>query len=254
MYSSTLRRITVLLAVATLLIPMTGCHLMCTFPRLAMLFGEIEEVEVIAPPSDQFHVFVSPAWRARLPSRVVMIGSGQSGGELNAEQTVMAELASQFRARGMMEVITPAGERMNGHWDNILQGKYNERELSRLGLQYNADTVALIKVNELHSVAPMRVSLTLAMVDCDQAIVGCSVDGVWDLANPQTQQAFDGYWRQSAVQEYEREIRKFSPSSILKFATDEICQRLLEEGFTAATNSRILQTSWQAAPPCFDHQ
>ena len=251
--ASIIRNVTVFMLLTTLLVSLTGCQLMCRFPQLAMLFGEVEEVEPVYPPSNQFHVFVSPAWQSRLPSRMVLIASGQTGGSLDAEQSLMAELASQFRARGMIETIAPASERMRGHQDNILQGKFDEREISRLSRQYNADTIALIKVNEIRSVTPMRISLTIAMVDCDQAVVSCSVDGVWDLANPQTQRAFESYWRKSAVQEYEREIRKMSPTSILKFATDEICDCLVQQGLPAATNSEILQTSWQEGSHGFDH-
>ena len=222
------RRLSLALLIIGCLSAMTGCQLMCQIPAL---FQSSDQVETIFPPSNGFRVYVNPILQGKRPKRVLLIASGYGNGSYDADQKMINELATQIRLQGKFDVVTNPGARLEHPADNILEGKFSEREIARWSRQYNVDAIGLVKVNELSEVAPLRASLTIAFIDSDQTVVACGVDGVWDLANQRTLQAYGGFWNNAGIPVHEREIRLQSPSSLMKFMSVEICTAMTEAGY-----------------------
>jgi hypothetical protein len=154
-----------------------------------------------------------------------MIEAGPSDGNYEPSRRMIAELASQVRACGYFEIITPANVRLPSQMDNILNGKFHELEIAQLARQYNADAVAFVRVNELRGYAPMRASITLAIVDSNETVVVFAVDGNWDTANAATQQAFANHVNSgSHVVPVSSEVQLQSPRALLAFASAQIAE------------------------------
>ena len=210
------------------LLTTTGCQMLCQIPAL---FHAPDQVETVYPPSDGFRVYVNPRLRGKRPKRVLLIASGFGNGAFDAEQRMIEELASQIRLQGKYEVVTQPGARLEHHADNIVEGKFSEREVARWSRQYNADAIGLVKVNELSAIAPLRASVTVAFIDSNQTIVACSVDGVWDVANQRTAQAYRSFWDNAGIPPHERDLRLQSPTSLMKFMSAEICSAMTDAGY-----------------------
>lgn len=208
---------------------LSGCHHLPPWGMFSMFSTQVIETET---SSRAHRVFITPQLRGKRPSRVVLVSSGHSKGNYEANQKMIAELANQIRAQGLFEVVTTQ-QQLTGHSDNLLQGKFEEREIARISRQYNADTVALVRVNDLRSYAPLRTAVTVAFIDSNESVIACGADGVWDLNEPQTKTAFQGFVRKSLDMHSgaPASIHFQSPNSLFRFAAHEITQSMVSAGY-----------------------
>ncbi len=150
-------------------------------------------VEAPLPVEPAYSVFASPAFFSNPPQRVVILPSGKGPGSYELHRRAIREIASQLRQVGVFEIVVPADDRFHKHPDNLLRGAFDEREVASFSRHYNADAIAIVRVNELHPVVPLRASITMVIVDSNESVVTFALDGVWDNANPGTHQAFQRY-------------------------------------------------------------
>lgn len=175
---------------AGLLISLAGCQIFSRAPR----FGW-RKAELVTPVASEpaFSVFASPRFTNNRPKRVLILESGMTKGRYSAAEKLIAELSAQIRSQGVFQVIAPTDVRLRSYPDDIVRGRFDEREIAELSRRYNADAVALVRVNEIRAYAPLRTSVTMAIIDSHDSIVTFAVDGNWDTANLGLQSEFQTY-------------------------------------------------------------
>ena len=158
-----------------------------------------------------------------------MLESGPTPGNFEASQKMIVDLSAQIRLNGTFEIIAPPNLRLKAQMDNILEGKFDEGEIAEISRQYNADAVAFLRVNEINGFAPMRTSVTMAIVDSNETVVVFAIDGIWDTANPSTRSEFINY---SAGQNHSNpipnDLQLQSPRALFAFAASQMAQAIKE--------------------------
>lgn len=207
------------------LLVFSGCQFAPPF-----MFPYWGATEVIMEPAAPTHqVFLTPEFSGQRPRRVVLISSNRNAGNYDANDKLIAELAARFRADGLCEVVTP-NIRLPGHLDNIQQGRFDERDLAQISRKFNADAVALVRVNELRTYSPIRTSITLAFIDSNESVIACGVDGVWDLASVDTRQQFMNYLAPDG-RESLQQLNLQSPNALFRFVATQVSQSIIQSGF-----------------------
>lgn len=177
-----------------------------------------------------YSVFVSPHFNAEKPRRIVMISSGETTGGYDETSRLISHLATKIRAVGAFEVIVPPNQRVLLKSDDILRGRFNEREMASIARKYNADAIALVRVNDFRAYAPMRTSVTMAIVDGPETIVAFAVDGSWDTSSPGVDQLFKKYIEKNSqsnpLATELSTVQSQSPDALLGFVASEIDQAL----------------------------
>ena len=204
-----------------------GCQTLCCWvpPWRRTVVSESRPV-----PVPTFSVFASPSFLAQPPQRVVILPSGQTPGSYEHHQRAIDELATKLRQVGVFELVVPRDQRLRSQPDNLLEGSFDEREIAALSQHYNADAVAIVRVNELRPVAPLRTSITMVIVDAQESVVTFAVDGVWDLADHGTHYDFLTYLKThqvatglaSSTSGKQPPIELQSPTALFSFASAQI--------------------------------
>lgn len=216
---------TIFLAIGLLLISLAGCqqHNPFSFP----MFQSQTFVEVARTPTH--HIRVAPQFRGTRPGRIMIVPSNKNFGRYDANGRLIEALAGAFRERNMCEVVTPK-ILLAGHYDNIEQGRFDEREIARISREHNSGAVALVKINEMKLYSPMRASVTIAIVDSNETVVACGLDGIWDLGNTQTNAAFKNFLANHTNRQYD-ELSLQSPQLLFKFIAMEIANSVNNSGY-----------------------
>lgn len=211
------------------LVCISGC---CSFSLDSLLFGlSNQEAEILPEPMVNQRLSSDPRLAGRQPQRVLMVATGRSDGSYAAQQKMIAELASQFRQLRMFEVIAPRNIRMHSYSNNIAQGKFDEAELAKLARHYNADAVAIVTVNELKSSVPIRVSLSVAIVDSAETVIMAASDSMWDLGDPLVRQHFDRFVDMSlSASNIEKPLLHHSPETVFRFVATNVTRDLRQSG------------------------
>lgn len=198
-------------------------------PHWTSLFFH-RNVEYVTVSEPCYSLFVGPQFASNRPRRVLILESGQTPGKYLETQNLITELSSQLRQAGIFEVVAPPGERLFVHSDNILQGQFDEREIARLSRQYNADAIALVRINEFRAFSPMRASVTMAIVDSNDSVVTFAIDGTWDTTRPATHNEFRRYVCTSCnLPSNSKETQSIylqSPTRLLAFTASQIIEAL----------------------------
>lgn len=218
-----------LFLLSLVLVCSSGC---CSFnldSLIASLSGS--EVKILPDPMTNQRLSSDPRLAGRRPQRVLMVAAGRSDGSYASQQKMIAELASQFRQRQMFEVVTPRNVRMKSHSNNITQGRFDEAELANLARDYRADAVAIVSVNEFKSSVPMRVALSVAIVDSAETVVMAASDSMWDLGDPVVREHFDDFVDQSlSASSVEKPLLHHSPNVVLRFIAANVVQEIRQSG------------------------
>lgn len=159
-----------------------------------------------------------------------MLAAGQTKGSYNETQKLISLLASKIRAAGAFEIITPPNERLHLFYDDILKGRFDEREIAELARRYNADAIGLVRINDFRAYAPMRSSATMAIIDSAETIVTFAVDGSWDTADPGVNRQFQNYVKihsqSNPLSSQIPSLQLQSPESLLGFVASQMDQAL----------------------------
>ncbi len=181
---------------------------------------------------EDLQFFVNQQVSGVRPHRVAIVASSRSNGNYRTHQKVITELAAQLRARGHFEIVAPPDRYLQGHSDNILEGKFEEAELASLAREFNADAVLLIKVNEFRPTPPMRASLSIAILDAGESVVAFGLNGVWDLANLDTKRSFEQFLKgTSKGTGNENDLRLQSPNQLFRFIGSQVADSIIRSGF-----------------------
>jgi hypothetical protein len=182
------------------------------------------------PEVPTYSVYVSPQFKTNKPKRIVMLAAGQTPGNFNETQKLIQLLASKLRAAGAFEIVTPPNERLPLANDNILKGRFSEREMSELARRYNADAIGLVRVNEFRGYAPMRTSVTMAIVDSAETVVSFAIDGSWDTADGGVNRQFRNYvnahCQSNPLSSQYPSLQLQSPESLFAFVASQMDQAL----------------------------
>ena len=207
----------------------SGCQRRCIFP----CFRRSEEIVSVPIYRDDCKLQSGDQLRSRWPKRVALIESGQNAGRYDQNKLMIAELATQFREHKFFDVVSNCDQRLFGHPDNLVDGKFEEREVVSLSRRYNADSLALVRVNELRSHQPLRTSVSVAFIDAAETIVTGSITGVWDMANSATASAFETFVfgtnnsATNATSSNEAiQIQLQSPRNLMRFVAADIANAL----------------------------
>ena len=214
---------------AILLLAMCGCQLHRCNP-----FSRSSSEQVLPATSGKSNVQVllsSQVPKVR-PGRVVLVASGRGKGNYETQRKILRELAVEFRAQGVFEVVVPDDLLLYGHSDNILQGKFDEAELAAVSRKYSSDAVVIVRVNEFRSLSPMRVGVALAIVDSAESIQSLGAEGIWDLANYETSAAFDNFLSASVSADlHQNRIRRQAPTWLFRLSASEMVKAIVHSGY-----------------------
>lgn len=220
-----------LCVIALSLLAISGCRHASLRSMLPSLDNYSSTTDAFVEPAN-LRYFVNPQVVAARPNRVVMVASGRSNGNYRTHQKVISELAAQIRARGHFEIVAPPNRYLQGHSDNILTGKFEEAELASMAREFSADAVLLVKVNQFRSTPPMRASLSIAILDGNESVVSFGLDGVWDLANPDTKFSFAQFLSGvSPASGSEANLQLQSPNQLFRFIGSQVADSITNSGF-----------------------
>ena len=128
-------------------------------------------------------------------------------------------------------MVVPDDLLLYGHSDNILQGKFDEAELATVSRIYNSDAVVIVRVNEFRSLNPMRVGVALAIIDSAESIQLLGAEGVWDLADIETNVAFENFLlANAAASSHEQRIRHQAPTWLFQFSASQMVEAIVNSG------------------------
>lgn len=186
--------------------------------------------EVILDDRQSCSVHVTPEFQANRPRRVLMLSAGPTRGNFRENEKLIAELAARIRGDGIADVIAPAGERLHMLPENIVHGRFDEREIAAISRQYHADAVALVRISEFRSFSPLRAAVTMVWIDCRETVVTLAVDGVWDTSQPSTRCAFENFtaYRTAAggATDFSRAIELHSSRQLFSFIAKEVSESI----------------------------
>jgi len=214
-----------LLIVGLILFSLVGCQrfrlggLRACFPRHGSSVGQTDMTHV-----KKFSSYVSPRFVQRPPIRVALIPTNLSSGNYDASTKFLNALAGEIRLAGLFEVIQPRQFHCKTTVDEILMGRFDEREITRLARTYHCDAIMLVRMNQFQGHWPLKTGITAAMVDANESIVIFSVDGNWDTADPEIQQSYRWFVNQRTtdVPAPAREIYLQSPENLFAFVANQI--------------------------------
>ena len=207
------------LVAVSLILFCSGCQRLGTMP----VFGKRVATEQFIPPPT-YQTYVSPTYRSRRPSRILMIESGPSYGNYGESKKLIAELATQIRATGAFEIVT-SDIQLHSSPDNILHGKFDEREIAVLSRMHRSDAVALVRVNELQTHNSLRTSVTMAVIDSDETVVTFGIDGAWDTANSATKAQFESFVAERTGAKV-ASVHYQSPTQLFAFVASQVANEL----------------------------
>ena len=174
----------------------------------------------------KFSSYVSQRFDQQPPRRVALIPTCLGAGRYDASTKLVSALAAEIRLAGVFEVIQPAQLECKTTVDEILTGRFDEREIAKIGRAYHCDAVMLIRLNQFQGHWPLQASVTAAMVDVNESIVIVSVDGNWDTADPQIRPGYQCFVfsRSADVPEPARQIYLQSPANLFSYVACQITE------------------------------
>lgn len=189
-----------------------GCH--CAGPDPAASL----------PPVKKFSSFVSQRFAQQPPRRVALIPTRLGAGSYDASTKFIDSLAAEIRLAGVFEVIRPEQLQCKTTLDEILTGRFDEREIAGIVRAYHCDAVMLVRLNQFQGHWPLQASITAAMVDANESIVIFSVDGNWDTSDPQIHQGYQSFVasKTTDVPEEACLIYMQSPTNLFAYAARQI--------------------------------
>ncbi len=136
-------------------------------------------------------------------------------------------LTSEIAGIGRLEAIQLPSD--SSSKKNVVKtGKFDERELIAIHRKFSADAVLYTHIEESFPYWPMRMSVSMAIVDTHDAIGIADVRGRWDLSNPQTAKEFADFvrFRYTNVNETSLDPLLQSPMVFRAFVAREIAEKI----------------------------
>lgn len=154
--------------------------------------------------------------------RIVAVVENQTR-DNDVGQIASHHLANWIRRQGRYEIIVPPAHLLRECTaDSILKGQFSESFLVEMFYKYNADAVLVVSVNEFHAYSPMRLALTMHIVDIRTAEVLASLDGVWNSMDQATQLRFKKFVQSRNQDAYQTDLLLQSPQAFIEFVMSDI--------------------------------
>lgn len=172
----------------------------------------------------RYSLYTAPDFRENAPLRVLIVPTGTESGRYQVPVHFAEALAGAIRAEGLAEVVFPPEIACAISVDRILSGQFDEFEIVQLTKAWHCDAVLFIRVNHLQSYAPLKASVTAALVDGNESIVTFAVDGNWDTTDPDILKGFNHFLKRGAAgaSESELSLQMQSPSRMYAFVAWQI--------------------------------
>lgn len=178
---------------------------------------------------DSFSFFAAPDYAARPPRRVLVLPADAQLQPVAVQRQFAEQLAVQLRAAQLFEVVTaPVPANCRCDMDSILRGQFDEYRLLELTRQYNADALMFTRVNGIRAYSPIELSVTVALVDRNEAIVLASADGNWSQQDPQTAESWRSWlqYHSGGIAPETLGAYQDSPAQFQSFVGWQIARRL----------------------------
>lgn len=216
--SEIIKTVVLTIAVGFIILITSGCHwnycgppslTIPTIPRLGIFRKPLPEPFV---ESHKYSLFVAPNFQTDCPKRVLLVPTGTESGRYQVPSHFAEALAGAMRAGGVAEVVFPPQLDCLMSVDRLLTGQFEEADIVHLANAWQCDGVMFIRVNQIQSYAPLKASVTVALVDANESMVVFAVDGNWDTADPDIRAGFENFLKWSVVECSESELRLQSQS------------------------------------------
>ncbi len=217
--AKTLRAGAPMLLLFSLLILMTssGCQRFCwpacaplqaPFPAFGTGLGLF--AKPVPPPfvePRKYSLFVSPEFPHYGPQRVLIVPTGTESGRYQTPIHFAESLSASLRSCGVAEVIFPPQLDCTMTVDRLLTGQFSEWEIAALSRAWHCDAILFVRVNQFQGFAPLKASVTAALVDANESMVVFAVDGNWDTSDPDIRSGFEHFVTNSAYDASESELK-----------------------------------------------
>lgn len=172
----------------------------------------------------KYSLYSAPDFNTNPPLRVLIVPTGTESGRYQVPVQFAEALAGAIRAEGLAEVVFPPEIVCTMSVDRILSGQFDEFEIVNLTKAWHCDAVMFIRVNQLQAFAPLKTSVTAALVDSNESVVTFALDGNWDTTDPEILKGFKHYLKRGAVgaSESELNLQLQSPSRMYAFVAWQI--------------------------------
>ena len=194
-----LRGLKLLAAISTIvLISFAGCHPVGQLgggfkSKLFGFHGTTKEITVAPPSVKKFSSYVSSRFDQEPPKRVAIIQTNQGLGRYDAAAKFVDALAAECRLAGVFEVIQPQYLQCRSKVDEILRGRFDEREIASIARTYHCDAIMFVRFNQFQGHWPLSAGVTAVMVDTNESVVTFSVDGSWDTSDPDILKSYKAF-------------------------------------------------------------
>ena len=220
------------------------------------------------PFESSVHGFAAPmSDEAGVIRRVAVLPMIDHCKQADQAEMLRSAIAHQLRRKGTFEVLSPQKLGLAPCISpDLAQSAFAETMLVEMANTLRVDGVIIVHATEIRPFEPIRVALTLHLVDARDAITVATVDGVWDSDDLATNAAAANYFTGKSVDwNLATEVNLVSPSRFYDFIGYDIAARLdrqlfpnrapqtvtlncqTSEGKTASSTD--LNTLEDAAPP-----
>jgi len=172
----------------------------------------------------KYSLYASPQLSEHSPHRILLVPTGTENGRYQAPVQFAEALAGAIRAAGLAEVVFPPEISCSMTVDRILSGQFDEAEIVSLIKAWHCDAVMFVRVNHLQAYAPLKTSVTAALVDGNESVVIFAVDGNWDNTDPDINKGFKHFLKRGGADHSESELglQLQSPSRMFAFVAWQI--------------------------------
>lgn len=192
-----------------------------TFPRMGIFRKPLPEPFF---ETHKYSLFVAPDFIDKSPRRVLIVPTGTESGRYQVPIHFAETLAGAVRAAGVAEVVFPPQLNCLMSVDRLLTGQFDEWEIASLARDWECDGIMFVRVNHLQSFAPLKVSVTAALVDANESMVVFAIDGNWDTTDAEIKCGFEHFVKQSSLDASDSELRlqQHAPSRLLAYVAQQM--------------------------------
>jgi hypothetical protein len=149
---------------------------------LIILTGCARHHAVVEPPP--ISVYRDPGLEQAGVRRILLLPTENETEYLDAASRIREHLATELRATGLFEVVSPPEEAFGDCDPHLLaQGTVPAHLLLEMAHRFNADGVLLSVLTQYHPYAPPRLGVTVHLVSTREGATLVTVDGTWDARN-----------------------------------------------------------------------
>ncbi len=209
---------------------MSGCNA-CYQCGPAWALPSIPPLGIFRKPPPQpffdpqnYSLFVAPDFASIAPQRVLIVPTGTESGRYQIPIHFAEALAGAIRSAGVAEVVFPPQMECLMTVDRLLTGQFDERDIASLSRNWQCDGILFVRVNQLQAYAPLKASVTAALVDARESVVVFAIDGNWDTSDSEIRAGFEHFVKQGSldVSDSEMRLQRQAPSRLMAYVAYQL--------------------------------